>query len=125
MLLNKEGKQIHRVFCYYVLCMDISSRYQATNLYIVYIIISPLFGVLLVLQAYLKPFKHSKSLTKNELDISLSYHLVYFALEDRSEIINLFSICFLTFVPFFNDLASHVIIVKGKVNTLNKWIEYK
>ena len=49
-----------------------------------------MFGVLVVLQAYLKPFKHSKLLSKNDLDISLSYHLVYFALEDGSEIVKYF-----------------------------------
>ena len=46
----------------------------------------------------------------------------YFNFEDSSGIVNLF---FHLFPDIFIDLANHVIIVKGIVNTFKKWMEYK
>ena len=124
MVLNKEGKQYCFTSCLLLLCAmyDISSRYQATNLYIIYIIIRPILVVLVVLQSYLKPFKYSQSLTKN--DISL-FHQLIFALEDRSGIVKLIFHLFPDICDILIVLVNHVITIKGVMNTFKECIEYK
>ena len=101
---------------------DISSRYQATSLYIIYIIISPILVVFVVLQFYLKPFKYSQLLIKN--DISLSHQLI-FALEDRSGIVKFIFHLFPDVCDILIVLVNHVITVKRIMNTFKECIEYK
>ena len=109
----------------------IYSKYRATNVYMLYITISPMLVIFLVFQAYIKPFKN---MLVNILDCWLMMNLTflylttwYFALENRPAIIKLFFISsvFLTFLTFSFVIVYHVILVTGKVNTLKEWIEYK
>ena len=129
----KEGKQYWFTLRLLLLCAMYSTyaKYRATNVYILYIIISPMLVIFLVLQAYIKPFKNT---LVNILNCWLMMNLTflylttwYFILENKSGIANLFCISsvILTLITFIIVIVYHVVMVTGKVNILKEWIENK